>query len=156
MIYLGLDPGASGGIAAIDGYEHVVRAWAMPDSERGVWELVSELARMQGEKRAVIEKLQPMPAKLRGGIGNFHLGGSYSFLRACLHATAIPFEAVLPRRWQADMRCANTKKLKSPQHKKAMCAVAEELFPSVDVTLKNCDALLLAEWLRRRENGGGK
>lgn len=152
MIYLGLDPGASGGIAAIDGYEHTVHAWCMPDSERGVWELVSELARMQGEKRAVIEKVASRPGQ--GVVSMFTFGKNVGFLRACLHAAAIPFEEVTPQTWQKALSCMNGTKAAKPQHKRALKAKAEQLFPSVDVTLKNCDALLLAEWLRRRENGG--
>jgi|SRR5688572_5597639 len=151
MIAIGIDPGASGGIAVIDGYEHVTRVYAMPQTESDTWGLVSELARWPGELRAVIERVHAFPGQ--GVSSSFTFGRNYGFLRACLIAAQVPFEEVFPRTWQTALGCMNSKKLAKPAHKRKLRGVAQQLFPAVDVTLKTCDALLLAEFLRRRENG---
>ncbi len=149
MIVVAVDPGLSGAIAVLDGYEGTVRAYAMPETESDTWELVADIARTQGEKRGVVERVGAFPGQ--GVTSCFTFGRAYGFVRACLIAAQIPFEDVSPRQWQTELGCGNLDKLAKPAHKRKLRGVAQRLFPGVDVTLKTADALLLGEWLRRRE-----
>ncbi len=94
MNYLGIDPGASGGIAVIG--ERGATAYAMPTTDRDVYELLRDLARDGAV--AVLEQVGVVPGN--GSLGYFKLGRSYGFIQGCLAALDIPFLEVVPRRWQ--------------------------------------------------------
>jgi len=152
-ILIGVDPGKTGGVAMLDGYEGVTRVYAMPDSDWETWELFSELARTQGEKRAVLEKVNSFA---QGRTSAFTFGRQFGFVQACLIACRIPFEEVTPQKWQKALGCASTKDLTYAQRKKQLQDMARKLYPHVDVSLSTADALLLAHYLRRLENGNWK
>ena len=61
-------------------------------------------------------------------------------------AAELPFEFVVPAKWQRAMGCL-TKGDKKVSYRKA-----QELFPHVKVTHWNADALLIAEYARRTYN----
>lgn len=154
MIFLGLDPGASGGIAWIyDSGTYCAAKWA--DTERGVVDQFSDLTDQEEDLFAVIEDVHAFPGQ--GVSSVFTFGRGYGFLRACLHAFEIPFESVAPTRWQRalglvkpklkDAKPAERSRLKA-LHKRELKARAEELFPKLKVTLATADALLLAEFCR--------
>lgn len=140
MIYIGIDPGASGGIAIIDSSGEVLHCWKMPGTERDILECFS-WADHYTATFAVIEKVHAMPKQ--GVSSTFKFGMSYGFLRGCLVAAEIPFEAVAPGVWQKAMGCL------SKGDKNVTKAKAQELFPSIKVTHAIADALLIAEYARR-------
>ena len=86
----------------------------------------------------------------QGVASTFKFGRSYGNLEAFLIAAEIPFERVVPSVWQREFglisKKGETKTAKKNRHK----AKAQELFPSVKVTHAVADALLIAEWHRRR------
>lgn len=141
--YLGIDPGASGGIALVRGLgdAEVIK---MPPTETDLWDAFSEL--VARAKFAMIENVHAMPKQ--GVSSTFKFGKSYGFLRCCLIASKIPFEAVTPRKWQSTLGCL------SKGDKNVTKAKAQELFPSIKVIHATADALLIAEYARRvKENG---
>lgn len=145
---IGIDPGKSGGIAYIATSRKCVEAAAMPATERDIFELLKRLAR--DSEIAVIEKVAAMPGQ--GVAGMFRFGQSYGFLRGCLTALEIPFEAISPVVWQRLFSLPTLKKSKSLTAKKnAHKARAQELFPSIKIKHATADALLIAEYgLRTR------
>lgn len=149
MIYIGIDPGVSGGIAAVDDDGRLVIATKMPDTERGVYTLISQLPLNRGyvdlQRRAVLEKAQPMPKQ--GVVSMFTYGRGYGALLMALTAADIPFDLVTSPVWQAAMQC------RSGGLKTVTKRRAEQLFPYVKVTHAIADALLIAEFCRRRERG---
>jgi len=152
MILVGVDPGGSGGIAVLEEGERA-RAMGFPDSERDVWELVASIAGDHTkEMRAVIEKVGSRPGQ--GVKSMFTFGKNTGFIRACLVAAEIPFEEVASQKWQKDVGCPRNTKVDYAQHKRNLAEHAKRLYPGVEVRKETADALLLAEWLRRRENGG--
>jgi len=153
-LYVGIDPGASGGIAIIDDEEDGVMPVLvpMPKTEKDVWRPLSEIASDGRLVFAVIEKVGGYIPGSRGNIGSamFRFGMSCGFLRGCLIAAAIPFDEVAPKTWQKALgviprRGAETR----GQFKNRLKAKAQQLFPRCDVTLAIADALLLAEHCRR-------
>lgn len=143
MIYLGIDPGASGGIAwwGPDG-----RLWAEPfgETERDVLDQFQRATAFSVcSTFAVIEAVHSFPGQ--GVASSFAFGRSYGFLRGLLVALGIPFESVSPARWQKAMGVPKTDK---KDKKKATKARAQELFPHVRWTHRTADAGLLAEYCR--------
>ena len=153
---IGIDPGASGGIAWLFDDPAEARAEKMPATPRDMQTLLG-IIREQSETspRAALEKLGQMPRGKDGkakqsGTTMFKMGRNFGHLEASLAAEAISFEKVLAATWQ--MEFGLKKKWASQTVKKnAHKAVAQQLFPALKITHATADALLIAEWLRRRE-----
>lgn len=141
MIYLGIDPGKSGAIAAIyeDGSVDDVR---MTETEHDVarWLKARSL-----NSFAVLEQVSAMPRQ--GVSSTFKFGASYGFLRGLLVALSIPFETVTPVKWQTVMKC------RSGGDKNVTKAAAQRLYPALKITHANADAILLAEYCKREKSG---
>ena len=186
-IYIGIDPGASGGLAeiAIDCTEAI----PMPRTEKDIWEWVHWF--QAGQKPyAMIEKVSGYIGESQPGSRAFRFGQSYGSLRMALIAAGVPFEEVTPQTWQkalgvsprrkggkkCDMcsglgtigvrdsvdeqidcpRCQNKPRLKEEsksQWKNRLKAKAQQLFPKLKITLKTADAILIAEYCRRKREG---
>ncbi len=81
----------------------------------------------------------------------FSFAMGYGGLRMALRGNEIPFDAVVPIKWQRAMGIAARKKGETQvSHKNRIKARAQQLFPTIKVTLATCDALLLAEYCRRQ------
>ncbi len=165
MIYLGIDPGVSGGLCAMRGNNLVLIS--MPDELEGVWGWISacgDIFRSEGGY-AVIEKVSGWMGGNRKGDGSeatsqgapgstmFTFGASYGALKMALIASGIPFEAVTPQVWQKPLSLLSRKEVGPQGHKRALRDEAQRLFPEEKVTLKNCDALLLCNYCRTSKGG---
>jgi len=136
MIIIGIDPGQSGGIAAIIDGEAV--AWKMPDTEMDTYHIFLEIPH---PAFALLERAQAYPGQ--GVSSGFKYGTNYGFLRCCLIACGIPFEEVSPAKWQRVMRC------ESGGDKGVTKQKAQQLFPRLKITHATADALLICEYGRR-------
>jgi crossover junction endodeoxyribonuclease RuvC len=134
--FIGVDPGASGGVAAIVDGEAI--AWKMPPTEKNIHDLFLELPR---PAFALIERSQAYPKM--GVSGAFNYGANYGFLRAMLITCGIPFEEVSPAKWQKVMRCL------THGDKTISKSKAQQLFPKLKVTHATADALLIACYAQR-------
>ena len=147
VLYLGIDPGNSGGLACIGSDGLLLEAIRIPFTERDIWNWVSRVE----YAFAVIEKVggyvrgNPTP-----GSRMFNFGHGYGGLRMALVAAEIPFEAVTSGVWQKAMGISPRKKTEGrTQFKNRLKAKAQELFPKFKMTLAVCDAVLIAEYCRR-------
>lgn len=151
--FLGIDPGKTGGIVSIwsDGK---IKAEPMPETELLTASLFPTRA---SNGVAIIEKVHAMPKQ--GVTSMFSFGRNYGFLRACLICNKIPFEEIAPQKWQKEFSLPKTKDKK--QHKLNLLARAQQLFPqeplwkmprSLGKQKAICDALLIAEYCRRKQN----
>ena len=68
-------------------------------------------------------------------------------MRMALTAAEIPFDIVVPRKWQAALSCL------SGGNKNITKQRAQQIFPNVKVIHANADALLMAEYCRRLKLG---
>lgn len=140
--FIGIDPGASGGIAIVS---EGLAPWAvkMPETERDIWDTVMALrSRSDREATACIEIVHSMPKQ--GVVSSFTFGRGYGALRMALIASGIPFREVRPQEWQKALGCLSRGEKNVTKRK------AQELFPSLKITHAIADSLLLAEWLRRQ------
>lgn len=155
MIYIGIDPGKSGAIAYL--HEGCAGVQLLNRTERDIWIYLTDLshdaARDRIEIFAYIEKVAAMPKQ--GVTSTFNFGMSYGALRMALIAAEIPFETVAPGVWQKQFglptvkQCGGNLTVKKNAHK----ARAQELFPAIKITHGNADALLIAEYCRRKKGG---
>jgi hypothetical protein len=157
--YIGIDPGKSnGGLAIINelGRDRIVRLHSMPVSERDQWEMIRECDRGCDESMAMIEWINPGFFGIQKSAAA-KLYGNYMAMRAFLTAAMIPFQEVKAVQWQRAVGIAKRMKSESDTDwKNRIKGKAQQLFPDRTVgpnkiTLKNCDALLIAEHLRRTD-----
>lgn len=151
-IFIGVDPGASGGIASIS---DTAAALAMPSTDADIWNTL-DIHRF-GKARdafAVIEKVQGYAGSPTVGSAMFKFGASYGGLRMALTAAGIPFEEATPQVWQRGLKIPQRTKAESKTAwKNRLKAAAQRLFPGIKVTLATADALLIAEYCRRKRGG---
>lgn len=142
MLYIGIDPGASGAIALChSGIRHYIKN---DSTEHDLSQFLEEWTAID-DSFAYIERVSAMPGQ--GVSSTFKFGQSYGFLRGLLIAHCVPFEEVTPRRWQSAMGCL------TGGDKNVSKSRAQQLFPQVKVTHAIADALLIAEYCRRVKSG---
>lgn len=152
---IGIDPGASGGIAVLYG-SGSIDVQKMPVTERDLWDLLVERKRLADpEVLVVLEQVQPgglSREKAEGENGVMHrMGAKSAFtfgrgigrLEMAVIAAALRVERVRPAVWQKALGCM-TKGDKNVSKRRA-----QELWPTLKITHWNADALLIAEYGRR-------
>lgn len=163
MIYVGIDPGLSGAVAAITGDELTIidtpilkvgnkremntkAAAAILKSMRVTkgnesWSLPNK----QPAILCAIEKVHSMPKQGVSSVWSF--AKNFGQWLGILAALGIPHELVTPQAWKRMMMNG------MPKEKDASIQRVHQLFPEADVTLKKhhgrADALLMAEYMRR-------
>jgi len=175
-IFIGVDPGVSGGLAFTSSLsQQVVLAQKMPATEKDIWTMIDSFPTLP-RIRAVIELVHSSPQM--GVKSAFTFGQNFGALCMALTAASIPFEAIRPSVWIQALKIPKRKshtKTKEVQIKKGkdkgkwkvvkcggetdtqwknrLKKKAQQLFPKVQVTLATADAILIAEYCRRKEKG---
>ena len=150
--YLGIDPGKSGGVAWVSSDGKGLYVYPTTDDEYALSSFFSGYKK--GEAKAVLEKVHAFPGQ--GVSSMFTFGRGYGFLRGCLVSQEIPFEDVTPQAWQKALGIPKKgKDEKKTDFKKRLRAKAQQLFPSFssEISLAVGDAVLIAEYARRRGEG---
>lgn len=156
MIYLGVDPGQSGGISALNEHGTVVFCRSMPVERIGKTETIREILSTYGSQAvALVEKVGPMPGQ--GVTSMFNFGYEYGCILQCLADFDIQIQQKVPRSWQKI--CGVKPRAKSEKQrdfKIRLLSVAKKRFPYLDVwgwtkagQLSVSDSLLLAYCCRR-------
>lgn len=147
MLYIGVDPGKTGGVAALTEEGSVFRVEKMPDLEAELYHLLCALSAAAQPKiaRAVLEHVSAWPKM--GAVSAFTFGRGYGALHMALITVGIPYQVVTAQTWQAALSC------RSKRDKNITKRRAQQLFPRVTVTHAIADALLMAEYCRRFERG---
>ena len=165
MVYIGIDPGLDGAIAAITNEDLVIidtptvkvgkkrqmdakAAAAILKSLRVPKGNKDWIVSNQPQVICALEKVHSMPKQ--GVVSTFTFGEGYGIWKGILTAFQIPFELVLPQAWKKLMLSGRSKE------KGASILRVQQLFPGADVHLKKhhgrADALLMAEYIRRITN----
>lgn len=150
MKYLGLDPGANGGIA-----------WTGPDgagAERMPETDAELLALLSGHRQGAVAVLEYVASSPQMGVSSaFTFGRGYGALQMALTALGIPFVLVTPKQWQGALGLwakrpeGVTRSQHQHEKKLKQKARAARLFPTLGVTLATADALLLALYASRQD-----
>jgi crossover junction endodeoxyribonuclease RuvC len=150
MIILGVDPGRTGGIAAlIPGAAPALHV--MPTIGRGIdFVALCAIFARHHPAHVIMERAQAFPKA--GASGMFNYGASYWGVQAICAALRIPLTGVTPAKWH---RALITGRDGTPKDRALRTCV--QLFPSVDLIVGKgrkphaglVDALLIAEYGRR-------
>lgn len=151
MIRIGIDPGQTGAIAAIDGHDNVILLRDMPTMPRlhGKGEMINgaELASIIMDARAgneimvYLEQVAAMPGQ--GVTSMFHFGESVGIILGVLQTLQCRYAMVKPQRWKGLAGL-------SRMDKDAARTLAIQLFPGISDKLARkkdigrADALLIA------------
>lgn len=160
-VYVGIDPGTKGGIAVLH-FGKVTLCKLENATVGDVWEFLSALPTPR--VFAVVEQQVPRPTSfLNRKTGQWTasilkstclLYGFYRELLGLLMASGISHEPVTPQKWQKGLGMVPKKKgEKDTSWKNRLKAKAQQLFPKAKVTLAVADAILLAEYCRRKVEG---
>jgi crossover junction endodeoxyribonuclease RuvC len=142
-IFIGIDPGKSGGIAVIEDGQ----ARTVPYSDDA---LHNDLCRIKPAGAVCcLEKVGAMPGQ--GVTSMFNFGVSYGYIMGVLETYRIPYQEIPPQRWKKEFGLNSDKA--------ASVEVCRKLFPDVNLlATPRCrkphdgmaEALLLAEYARRK------
>src|SRR5438477_590717 len=149
-LYLGIDPGAQGGLAFLQGTS--ITAIPMPETLEELWDWFEKLVILgRGEIAAVIEqvggwvgpKRRKDGSQVDGAPGShmFKFGQSYGRLQAFLTAAYIPYEEVHPKRWQKGLGISRERGETKGVWKGRLKEKGQELYPGLKITLKTSDAI---------------
>ena len=140
-IFIGIDPGVSGAITALDENGKVVALTKMPQT---MGELLYFLQQFTNDDAlCYLEKVHARPGD--GAASMFKFGQGFGWLQMALLAAKIKTIEVLPNTWMRGLGIKSKKKDETKtSYKNRLKFVAEQLFPDQKVTLWNSDALLIA------------
>ena len=169
MLYIGIDPGVGGAIAAVNSKGRLYRIWDTPVTEvkKGKKKqrqyLIASMAELlrsipQDRIRVVgLELVHAMPKN--GSVANFALGRGSGLWEGVVCGVGLPLEHVTPQAWKKELLGQG-----AGGDKSASIVRAQQVYPQAVkyLTRKKDDgraeALLIAEYFRRhfsRMNGGG-
>jgi hypothetical protein len=152
MIFVGIDPGLTGGIAAIDN-KGVVRALesmpVMPGlvagrkmvDARALAATLRGITHYGNPSHIAVEQVGSMPRN--GGVAMFSFGTSFGIILGVLGGMGVGYQTVLPQKWQRHHSLS--------ADKKQTMGWAQRKWPDITLRAKDdglADALAIADWLR--------
>lgn len=147
--YIGIDPGANGGITVIDLDGNVQDLTKMPPTAHDIYQYLS---RFSDNSKCVLEDVgKGMPGQSSKATATFARHNGH--LEMALIALGIYTEKVTPQKWIKEYQITKRKEMSKSGWKNILKAKAQQLFPSLGpkITLSTCDALLIAEYGRRKQ-----
>jgi hypothetical protein len=164
VIYVGIDPGLHGGLAAVndDGHVLAVHAFKPTDGEFSAHELsdlLTDIRTMEASSLSLMAGVERVHAMPKQGVSScFKFGKVYGQILGVLSAKLIPYELVTPNEWMATMLKGENRE----DGKNRAKVVAQRLFPELNLRATErsttvhsgmADALLIAEFIRRKHKG---
>jgi len=163
LTIIGIDPGITGGLVAIDNegfLEYAFRTPSIKDKGKnyydipGMVELLTQPMMINGASViCAIEKVGTMPRD--GRVGAFNFGKGFGIWLGILGGLGIPYTEVMPQRWQARMLRGLPR---GPQTKTSAVQRCKSLFPTLPIKVKAdwgmADAALIAEYIRQVRQQG--
>jgi len=154
-LFFGIDPGWTGGFAAVDQWGQFVHAFSFKkmtetDVVKDIWAWLGP--KLEEEYRptfCVVEKVHAMPKQ--GVSSTFKFGWQFGLVRSAVILSEVAWDEVRPAKWQKKLKC------RTGGDKGVALARAQQLWPDVDMNKTGYkafyDALLLADYGRRLHLG---
>jgi hypothetical protein len=148
-IFIGIDPGISGGIAWYDEETQLSYVKKMPQNILEFISFWQNFHEIHGNKQifCLTEKVHSMPTN--GAKSNFTFGYNLGVLHTCLTNFKIPFDFVTPQAWMKSFFMKKDKNETGTKWKNRLKQKAQQLYPDHKVTLWSADALLILEYCIR-------
>lgn len=138
---LAIDPGMSGGLAYLGALGVILDS--MPDTDQDISILVSD--RLAISDVCYIEKVGGyIGGKGAPGSSMFNFGRNVGFLHGLIAASKTRVIEVPPQRWQKTLG-TGTSKTHGKRWKGHLKGLAQQRQPSLHITLKTADAVLILE-----------
>jgi len=150
MYIIGIDPGLSGGIVALNGNDssHIVDISDMPSGAKALYEHIVYLGLPMVPATIFIENVHSMPTD--GHMGAFTFGKGLGHLEGVIAAMGLPEPLkVNPKEWMDVYDLKKDKEEKKYDYKKRIKEYVLTIVPknrAKEITLKTCDAYLIAEY----------
>jgi len=142
MIFLGIDPGMSGGMGILSSNNDMVYlAKAISFTNQTDKDISDYIKGIGNDAFCCLELAHAF--KGQGISSTFKFGRNFGLLLGCLYTQNIPFELVSPQKWQKALGCL------SSGDKNVTKAMAQRLFPQLKINHAVADSLLLAEYSKR-------
>ena len=145
MIIIGIDPGASGGVAVYDEDAHDLFTHKCPDNTKAMTAIInSAKARSWIDDQklmCVIEKVHAFPTDARSSA--FKFGMNFGKWLGILGSLNVPTMEVTPQTWMKGFQ--PLPKIKK-ERKNELKRIASEMFPENKITLATSDATLIVAW----------
>lgn len=159
QLFIGIDPGESGGLACVTATGAIVLVAPMPETDADILQTLRLMLASVSDREpvpfAVVEQVSASPQM--GVVSAFKFGGSARAVRMALTALRIPYDRVLPTKWQTLMGCRTgggaLGTRSATDAKNITKRRAQELWPGSRITHAVADAMLLAEYCRRTRVG---
>ncbi len=143
---IAIDPGNSGGIAV---YEHgMYQIYKMPETPMDILNLFRSF-KETSSTICYIEKVHAYPKQ--GVVSVWTFSANFHYLIMALLVCEIPTEMVLPNTWMKTMGLGTRGEDKG-EWKRKLKQLAQQLYPSIKITLWNADALLLLNYAIKIES----
>lgn len=142
MTYIGIDPGAKGGLA-------VIRDGGITVAPYEKSRYIEILSRVPLDSVCCLEHVHAMPGQ--GVTSMFNFGQNFGWVQGVLEAMGISYELVQPQKWKKEFSITGDKN--------SSIMVCKRLFPGVSLLpTERCrkdndgmaEALLMAEYAKRR------
>jgi crossover junction endodeoxyribonuclease RuvC len=161
MNFIGIDPGVTGGVVALDQEGAVIGSWRTPviqdktkkhPDPRGMARLIQDIVDKGNDSgivrsRVGLEKVGTTPRD--GRVGAFSFGKGVGIWLGIFAAEGLPYLEVTPQRWQGKMLAGLPR---GPHTKVSAVRRCAELFPDIPLRIKAdhglADAALIAEYTR--------
>jgi Holliday junction resolvasome RuvABC endonuclease subunit len=139
ILFVGIDPGASGGIAYLQ--EDEITTEKMPATPRDLFSSI--YCAIDPPQRCVValERVASMPKQ--GVASTFKFGRHYGMCEMAVVASEYEYYLITPGKWQRALGCL------SKGDKNVTKQKAQQLWPTHKITHAIADAMLLAEYARR-------
>ena len=147
-LIVAIDPGVNGGLALLD-REGVVTVQKMPGTDIDVVSFLVEVSNTAKEVDCYLEEPPLYAGRNIPGSAIGKLMWNTGVLYGAAVCLGWKMHRVRPAIWQKAHTCGTKGELSSTAWKNKLKARAAELFPTVDVTLWNADALLILDAAKR-------
>lgn len=147
-LIVAIDPGVNGGLALLD-RDGVVTVQKMPGTDIDVVSFLVEVSNTAKEVDCYLEEPPLYAGKNIPGSAIGKLMWNTGVLYGAAVCLGWKMHRVRPAIWQKAHTCGTKGELSSSAWKNKLKARAAELFPTVDVTLWNADALLILDAAKR-------
>lgn len=146
-VFIGIDPGKSGGIACIDTESGI--CYTVPYNDKALIDMCSCESRNNYKVMCCLEKVGAMPGQ--GVVSMFNFGQSVGYIKGVLESFRIPYQEITPQKWKREFGLTSDK-AKSAE-------ICRKLFPDISLlATPRCkkphdgmtEALLMAEYARRK------
>lgn len=147
-LIVAIDPGVNGGIALLD-RDGVVQVQKMPGTDIDVVSFLVEVSNTAKEVDCYLEEPPLYAGKNIPGSAIGKLMWNTGVLYGAAVCLGWKMHRIRPAIWQKAHTCGTKGERSSTEWKNVLKARAAELFPTVDVTLWNADALLILDAAKR-------